>query len=446
MTSRSVWPGDELHREEDACRRRRPGRRRATTLGWREPGGGPGLAHEPGGELVVVAEARVHHLDRDRAVEADVGGLVDAGHAAAGDPRADPVAAVEQPPVKGSPAPASSPARARWSVLHDDPPAAGWGRIRGSIVRMRASPARRLPRAPAWRGTACRRPCEVPESAHDRRPTSPRPTSAALVPEWLDWAEAAAALGVTAAKVRTMIRDHELAAAVPTPGAGPQVPADFIQDGLVVKGLPGLLTVLHDGGLRRPREHRVALHRRRPARPPDRRAAREPRRRGQAPRPGDGALSTWPDRLHLARVLVAASSPPSSSGGRRSTARRPSRRRPADRAVLDRRPRRPPDGRRHRPRLAACRGRGRRPAARGGSDTVALIDAGGPVPLRRGRRTFDNSRGSCPTEPRLLPGVHRRDPGSDDRGARRIVERRRRRALLDRRPLRVVREDRVTDR
>jgi hypothetical protein len=70
---------------------------------------------------------------------------------------------------------------------------------------------------------------------------------AALVPEWLDWATTAKQLGVTVAKVKTMIRDHELAAAVPTPGAGQQVPADFIQDGLVVKGLPGLLTMLHDG-------------------------------------------------------------------------------------------------------------------------------------------------------------------------------------------------------
>ena len=70
-----------------------------------------------------------------------------------------------------------------------------------------------------------------------------------LVAEWLDWDQAAERLGVTAAKVRTMIRVHELAAAVPTPGAGPQVPADFIDDaGLPVKGLGGLLTVLHDGG------------------------------------------------------------------------------------------------------------------------------------------------------------------------------------------------------
>ncbi|MEI5673741.1 MULTISPECIES: Rv2175c family DNA-binding protein [Nocardioides] len=68
-----------------------------------------------------------------------------------------------------------------------------------------------------------------------------------LVPEWLDWAATAKLLGVTVAKVKTMIREHELAAAVPRPGAGQQVPADFLQDGLVVKGLGGLLTMLHDG-------------------------------------------------------------------------------------------------------------------------------------------------------------------------------------------------------
>ena len=73
---------------------------------------------------------------------------------------------------------------------------------------------------------------------------------AALVPVWLTWAQAAERLGVTPAKVRTMIRDHELAAAVPVPGTGQQVPADFVDDEemLPVKGLPGILTVLHDGG------------------------------------------------------------------------------------------------------------------------------------------------------------------------------------------------------
>lgn len=69
---------------------------------------------------------------------------------------------------------------------------------------------------------------------------------AALVPEWLDWAQVAGLLGVTPSKVRTMVREHELAQAVPVPGAGPKIPAAFIQDGLVVKGLSGLLMMLHD--------------------------------------------------------------------------------------------------------------------------------------------------------------------------------------------------------
>ncbi|TYL46160.1 transcriptional regulator [Nocardioides sp. BGMRC 2183] len=72
---------------------------------------------------------------------------------------------------------------------------------------------------------------------------------AVLVEDWLDWDQTAERIGVTPAKVRTMVRDHELAAAVPVPGRGPRVPALFLDDeGLPVKGLPGLLTVLHDAG------------------------------------------------------------------------------------------------------------------------------------------------------------------------------------------------------
>jgi hypothetical protein len=79
-------------------------------------------------------------------------------------------------------------------------------------------------------------------------PTLAEADLAALVADWIDWSEAGRRLDVTPAKVRTMIRDHELAAAVPTPGTGQQLPADLIQDGLPVKGLPGLLTVMHDNG------------------------------------------------------------------------------------------------------------------------------------------------------------------------------------------------------
>ena len=68
------------------------------------------------------------------------------------------------------------------------------------------------------------------------------------VPAWIDWAEASRRLGVTVAKVRTMIRTTSWPPPCPRPGAGQQIPADFVVDGLVLKGLPGLLTVLHDAG------------------------------------------------------------------------------------------------------------------------------------------------------------------------------------------------------
>ena len=59
---------------------------------------------------------------------------------------------------------------------------------------------------------------------------------AALVDEWLDWDAAGEVIGVTPAKVRTMVRDHELASAVPAPGQPPMVPALFLDD----EGLPVL--------------------------------------------------------------------------------------------------------------------------------------------------------------------------------------------------------------
>lgn len=70
----------------------------------------------------------------------------------------------------------------------------------------------------------------------------------ALVGEWLDWSQAADRLGVSVSKVRQLIREHQLAAAVPSPGAGQRVPAALIMEGQVVKGVPGVLTLLHDGG------------------------------------------------------------------------------------------------------------------------------------------------------------------------------------------------------
>lgn len=82
----------------------------------------------------------------------------------------------------------------------------------------------------------------------DTAPTSQSTDLESLVGEWLDWSQAAELLGVSVSKVRQLIREHQLAAVVPSPGAGQKVPAALIMDGEVVKGVPGVLTVLHDGG------------------------------------------------------------------------------------------------------------------------------------------------------------------------------------------------------
>ena len=83
------------------------------------------------------------------------------------------------------------------------------------------------------------------ESTEDAGPGADLGT---LIPLWLDWKAAGVELDVTVSKVRQLIREHQLAAAVPAPGAGQQVPAELIMEGEIVKGVPGLLTMLSDGG------------------------------------------------------------------------------------------------------------------------------------------------------------------------------------------------------
>ena len=77
---------------------------------------------------------------------------------------------------------------------------------------------------------------------------APETIDLAVVDGWWDWAQAAEALGVSVTKVRQYIREHQLAGAVPSPGEGQRVPAALVMDGEIVKGVPGVLTVLHDGG------------------------------------------------------------------------------------------------------------------------------------------------------------------------------------------------------
>jgi transcriptional regulator with XRE-family HTH domain len=64
--------------------------------------------------------------------------------------------------------------------------------------------------------------------------------------ETLTQAEVAQQLGVSPNRVRQLLRDRRLMA---VPGSGnSRIPADFLQAGAVLKHLPGLLTVLRDGG------------------------------------------------------------------------------------------------------------------------------------------------------------------------------------------------------
>jgi excisionase family DNA binding protein len=58
--------------------------------------------------------------------------------------------------------------------------------------------------------------------------------------------DAAQLLGVSPNRVRQLLRDGKLMA-VPGSGNG-KIPAEFVQNGAVLKHLPGLLTVLRDGG------------------------------------------------------------------------------------------------------------------------------------------------------------------------------------------------------
>jgi len=68
-----------------------------------------------------------------------------------------------------------------------------------------------------------------------------------LVGDWLTLADVAERLGVTVGKVKTLVADHELAAAAPGPGPR-RVPARFLDGDQILRGLGGTLTVLADAG------------------------------------------------------------------------------------------------------------------------------------------------------------------------------------------------------
>jgi Rv2175c C-terminal domain of unknown function len=74
-------------------------------------------------------------------------------------------------------------------------------------------------------------------------------TLTTLVASWITVSDTADRLGVSPTKVRQMVRDHQLASVRREELGEPGVPAEFVLDGAVVKGLPGTLTLLADHGL-----------------------------------------------------------------------------------------------------------------------------------------------------------------------------------------------------
>jgi excisionase family DNA binding protein len=69
-----------------------------------------------------------------------------------------------------------------------------------------------------------------------------------LVPGWLTVPEVAERLGVDVTRVRQLLKDRQLAAVRRGPNDALHVPAAFVAEGAVLKGLAGTLTVLHDAG------------------------------------------------------------------------------------------------------------------------------------------------------------------------------------------------------
>lgn len=70
----------------------------------------------------------------------------------------------------------------------------------------------------------------------------------ALVPAWLNLPEIAEKLGVEVTRVRQLVKEGQLIAVRRGENRVLQVPAAFISDDKVVKGLSGTLTLLRDDG------------------------------------------------------------------------------------------------------------------------------------------------------------------------------------------------------
>ncbi|KAB8168653.1 DNA-binding protein [Streptomyces sp. 3MP-14] len=70
----------------------------------------------------------------------------------------------------------------------------------------------------------------------------------ALVPAWLTLPDVAEALGLEVTRVRQLVKEGQLIAVRRGENRVLQVPADFVGDGRIVRGLTGTLTLLRDDG------------------------------------------------------------------------------------------------------------------------------------------------------------------------------------------------------
>jgi hypothetical protein len=69
-----------------------------------------------------------------------------------------------------------------------------------------------------------------------------------LVPSWLTLPDVAERLELDVTRVRQLVRDRQILAVRRGENNVLMVPEVFIQNGQVLKGLPGTLTLLQDGG------------------------------------------------------------------------------------------------------------------------------------------------------------------------------------------------------
>jgi hypothetical protein len=79
-------------------------------------------------------------------------------------------------------------------------------------------------------------------------PTTIDPKIDALVPSWLTLPDVAEELGVEVTRVRQLVKEGQLIAVRRGENRVLQVPALFLFEGKVVKGLTGTLTLLKDDG------------------------------------------------------------------------------------------------------------------------------------------------------------------------------------------------------